>query len=376
MSPKMSRSSFDRMIYTRKRFAERDHAHRSRPRRTFSRLPAAPDRSGYSVSSRPAISAARRARCPHRMCSWLACAPAPGQPSPSSVGTPSAAEKLPSDPPPRCCFGSASPTCRAIALRLVVQAPDIAGLSGIGRPVHAALDDHPAAGGLRASAPAAAPPSAPRPRRSSRAGRSRTRHPARSRSAASRPRSGAAFSVMPRSISTIRCRPMIWCDSSTIAEAPSSNAPPECAPRPSTRITKRPTPLRAVTQAPPAPAGSGISTEAAWAASCSISQRLVGLPTSSSGVSSSTIGRWSRSSGSGCSAPHGMPGNCRPSCRRCPGRAPSSPFTLYGIESSVPCDQTVSRWPGDQDRLAPSAPGAIACERPGCRRSRPGRGCG
>ena len=105
------------------------------------------------------------------------------------------------------------------------------------------------------------------------------------------PQTGAAFRVMPRSMSTMRCRPMIWCDSSTMAEAPSSNAPPAWEPRPSTRITKRPTPLRAVTQAPPAPAGSGISTDAACAASCSISQRLVGLPTSSSGVSSRTIGR-------------------------------------------------------------------------------------
>ena len=62
-------------------------------------------------------------------------------------------------------------------------------------------------------------------------------------------------------------------------------------PTPSTRMTNRPTPLRAVTQAPPGPAGSGISTTAACAASRSMMSRLVGLPTSSSGVSSSTIGR-------------------------------------------------------------------------------------
>ena len=87
------------------------------------------------------------------------------------------------------------------------------------------------------------------------------------------------------------CNRRICRASSTTADAPSSNVPPECAPRPSTRMTNRPTPLRAVTQAPPWPAGSGISTQAASLASRSIHSREVGLPTSSSGVSSSTIGR-------------------------------------------------------------------------------------
>ena len=92
------------------------------------------------------------------MCSWLACAPAPGQPSPSSVGTPSAAVKFPSDPPPRCCFGNAIPTCSAIPRACVVQRR-IAGVLGEGRPVHAALHRHPAPGGLRAAGQQIAAPS-------------------------------------------------------------------------------------------------------------------------------------------------------------------------------------------------------------------------
>ena len=78
------------------------------------------------------------------------------------------------------------------------------------------------------------------------------------------PQIGAAFSVIPPGTSTMSLILRICRASSFTAEAPASKAPPACEPTPSTRSTNRPTPLRAVTQAPPGPAGSAISTHSAW----------------------------------------------------------------------------------------------------------------
>ena len=60
-------------------------------------------------SSSVAIRATRGSSWRQRICSWLAWAPAPGQPSPSRVGTPRAAVKFPSEPPPRCCLPISRP---------------------------------------------------------------------------------------------------------------------------------------------------------------------------------------------------------------------------------------------------------------------------
>ena len=49
-------------------------------------------------------SAPRQVRSAARTCSCSACAPSPSRPSPSNVGTPSAAVKFPSDPPPVAAF--------------------------------------------------------------------------------------------------------------------------------------------------------------------------------------------------------------------------------------------------------------------------------
>src|SRR2546423_770100 len=46
------------------------------------------------------MSAARPARAATSTCSWSACAPSPIAPRPSNVGTPRAAVKFPSEPPP------------------------------------------------------------------------------------------------------------------------------------------------------------------------------------------------------------------------------------------------------------------------------------
>ena len=54
----------------------------------------------HSVSSNRAIRAARGASDDTKQCSCNVWAPSPSQPSPSSVGVPMAAVKLPSDPPP------------------------------------------------------------------------------------------------------------------------------------------------------------------------------------------------------------------------------------------------------------------------------------
>ncbi len=51
-------------------------------------------------ASIPASSAVRGARCSSTTDSWLACAPSPTAPIPSSVGMPRAEVKLPSDAPP------------------------------------------------------------------------------------------------------------------------------------------------------------------------------------------------------------------------------------------------------------------------------------
>src|SRR5262249_49498705 len=53
-----------------------------------------------SPAMSPATSAARSGSGSSSTYSWSACAPSPIAPSPSSVGTPSAAVKFPSDPPP------------------------------------------------------------------------------------------------------------------------------------------------------------------------------------------------------------------------------------------------------------------------------------
>ena len=103
---------------------------------------------------------------------------------------------------------------------------------------------------------------------------------------------GATLVVMPAARSVMAWIFRMISASATTALRPSCQLPPACALTPRTAISKRPTPLRAVTQAPPAPAGSGISTARAPRAAASIGARLVGLPTSSSGVSSRMIGRF------------------------------------------------------------------------------------
>ena len=107
------------------------------------------------------------------------------------------------------------------------------------------------------------------------------------------PQIGATLVVVPPARSVRAWISRIFCASATTALRPSCQLPPACAETPCTVITKRPTPLRAVTQAPFAPpAGSGMSTARAPAAARSIGAREVGLPTSSSGVSSRMIGRF------------------------------------------------------------------------------------
>jgi hypothetical protein len=61
------------------------------------------------LDSNIASSAVRSAIRSSRMLSFTACAPSPTPPSPSSVGTPSAAVKLPSEPPPVADSSSFTP---------------------------------------------------------------------------------------------------------------------------------------------------------------------------------------------------------------------------------------------------------------------------
>src|SRR5258708_37492828 len=62
----------------------------------------------------PAKRRARRGNSEITMCSWTACAPSPTPPSPSRVGMPSPAVKLPSEPPPTAASASFQPRSCAI----------------------------------------------------------------------------------------------------------------------------------------------------------------------------------------------------------------------------------------------------------------------
>src|SRR5262249_37739596 len=84
-----------------------------------------------SSRSRQARSAARPGKESMTMCSSTACAPAPRAPRPSSVGTPIAAVKLPSLPPPVEPSLSSSGIVRAIA-RARSNSRAIAGVRSIG----------------------------------------------------------------------------------------------------------------------------------------------------------------------------------------------------------------------------------------------------
>ena len=92
----------------------------------------------------PASSAVRGARCSMRTDSWGACAPSPTAPMPSSVGMPSAAVKLPSDPPPVDASSSAKPSSAASELRFSEE-PHGSAAALHGRPVDAAGDGERAA---------------------------------------------------------------------------------------------------------------------------------------------------------------------------------------------------------------------------------------
>src|SRR5262245_3373883 len=94
----------------------------SPPRHGVGRLRAGKWRcGGYrpSVSNRPCISRVPGSIEEQSRCSWLVWAPSPSTPRPSSVATPLAAVRLPSEPPPdRPSDSSLRPTSPAIAAAL------------------------------------------------------------------------------------------------------------------------------------------------------------------------------------------------------------------------------------------------------------------
>ena len=323
-----------------------------------------------SVSSNPAISAARGARCCHRMCSWLACAPAPGQPRPSSVGTPIAAVKLPSDPPPRCWRGNAIPTVSAMPRALSYSAR-MPGVLGVRRTVHAALHHHAA------------------PRRQCRALQQRALHvhavldrvhpqidlasgirrdhvgprPAPHRRGVQR---DAAIEVhhavhphdLPRELHHRRCALLERAAGMRAAAFHAHDEPPDALAR---------------GDAGAALAGGFRDQHAGRLRrprARSIRARSGCRPPRPASAAARSAGA-SSPSGAGSSAPRGRRGSCPPSCRRCPAHAPSrrSPDTACrpACRATTPCRG------GPPPAPACPRPG---CARSGCRRSRRGRGCG
>lgn len=89
-------------------------------------------RVGYSVASKPASSAARSGNFAINTHSLGLCAPSPTAPSPSSVGTPNAAVKFPSDPPPVEDSPSGIPIARdsVCACRKSLTTPAVRSIGG------------------------------------------------------------------------------------------------------------------------------------------------------------------------------------------------------------------------------------------------------
>ena len=69
----------------------------------------------------PPAAAVLGTRCSTTTDSCAACAPSPTAPNPSSVGTPSAAVKLPSEPPPVAASSSVKPSSAASSLACLVE---------------------------------------------------------------------------------------------------------------------------------------------------------------------------------------------------------------------------------------------------------------
>ncbi len=227
---------------------------------------------------------------PIKMLSFAACAPSPTPPNPSSVGTPIAAVKLPSEPPPVEDSSNFTPSSCAQS-RAITNSFRIAGVRSIGgrfKPPSTCIEHRLSKGRnarnflsragasfillIRMSTSALAS-----------AATTLTRVP---------PETTPGLTVIPRFNCVKPAMRSICRASSTIALAPFSKSRPACDARPFTVTVYEPTPLRSVLSLPSSPApGSSTSTTALRRAASSVSGRDDSLPTSSSALTCRTTRR-------------------------------------------------------------------------------------
>ena len=210
-------------------------------------------------------------------------------PRPSSVGTPIAAVKLPSEPPPVDPSSSSRPRRRPRCDARAKSRPT-AGRTFQRRPLESASDiqTRAAPAGLQ---PAQRRLDAGRRSRSSARGRRSARAPPRRRRSAASRRDDADVDADPHGRDPAGARPQ---QSDPRARGwrsrPCRDRAPACAATPVIVNSNSPQPLRAVLSAPPGNAGSSTRTARAWLASLSMIVREVPLPISSSVVQSITTG--------------------------------------------------------------------------------------
>src|SRR5690606_24159182 len=225
----------------------------------------------YSVWNSRAKSAARNGRSLTMMCSSVEWAPPPRGPSPSRVGTPSAAVKQPSlappvEPSPR---STPSPAASARAWRYSSTTASVRSNGGRFTPPRTSMETPGVTGRsarMAASTRAASSITASRTSISARASAATTFE-------AVPPLTTPTLTVVPRAGSASASTARIWCASSAMALAPRSGSTPAWAARPWIRSSYVATPFRAVLAAPPGSDGSGTSTARAPRASDSINAR-------------------------------------------------------------------------------------------------------
>ena len=249
-----------------------------------------------------------------RTCSWYACAPLPWAPSPSSTGTPWAAMRFASEPPPVDFLAELEPERGRVLLRLREELPRSGcRLERRPRPVAGDADRRPSDDRFE---PVECLLDGLHVRCARDANVEVASACAATTFSAVPPAILPTFTEMPRSWSVSACRRMIWCASSSTALAPSARFVPAWAGRPSTAMRKRPSPLRDVLRLPDALGGSTTNAAATPSTTSRNGSRAVRLPCSSSAVRKTRTGR--RPGLPRRSRPASARGS--PSCRRRPGR--------------------------------------------------------